>query len=160
VKQFDPELSQDVSDLIACGKPAYFPYNKLFYALKDAILETYGEHDGVDEQVWDDYCDDYDDGELGYKEVYASHHHILDRYIYGGHVFHIPTNEFLYYRNYGFVEKRSTNFDALCGQAKNRMQGKKQKDWSNKAQKEAWVRLKRLVRRHGKLLREPQMIMA
>jgi hypothetical protein len=143
-------MDDTVNDLILAGA-AYLPYgySKLFFAIKDAILKAYGTPDGLDQQHWDD-MDFYDQDS---ESVHAEHWHLLARYWLRGHLFHRPTNEF-YYFNYAYqIEKVSIQYFALQAAVKNTIHGKKKKACDREARAEAWRALKRLVKRHGCLLR-------
>lgn len=149
---------QDVDDLIAAGKTAkLWAWGKLFYALKDAILKVYGQDDGYDLQVWYDslsyWIGDEDMGEG------AVHRHILSRHILLGHIFHKPTPEFSYF-NFDYQNgKESVGYKYFVLIVKGTIEGKRQFDYSHEARTVGWSALKRLVRRHGCLVRgkSPQM---
>ena len=145
--------AEDISDLHTCGVVAkYWHWRKLFFAIKSAILETHGKFDGYDMQVWDDMGTS-ECGDSGRDDVLATHKHILKRYIVLDSLFHCPTNEF-YYFNFDYqTEKYSNGYFELVKDCKIKIDGKRQPTW-NKAQREVgWWALKRLVRRHGSLLR-------
>jgi hypothetical protein len=145
---------QDIEDMRMCGRVGknMHPFADLWFALKDKILISYGLFDGHDVQVWDDPDWDYP------EEIYATHEHILKRYVFADdkeiHAFHLPTNEFHYWRN-GFMDygKKTKRFDELRGQVKNLISGKKLYLSNEVSRNEAWKALKRLIKKFGFLLR-------
>jgi hypothetical protein len=143
--------NEDVNDLIACGEVGryLFMWSKLFYAIKDRLLLLYAVNDGVDLQIWKDA-----DGYSEFEEWHAEHRHVLARYLLLGHLFHIPTDEFYYFNFEYQAEKHSPGFfDAVCDY-KQLIDGKKKYKSSKEAREESWRALKRLIRRHGYLLKE------
>lgn len=71
-------------------------------------------------EVWDDYRMGCEDAML---RAVSEHHHILERWLWQGHVFHCPLDEYRYigYPNgrRGFVLNESPRFWALAVQCKN-----------------------------------------
>ena len=145
----------DVQTVGRVGKNLY-PFNKLWYALKDKIIEKYGTFKGYVEQEWSDPPDDFHDFEG------AVHRHILKEYwlssgnIDNGDEFiiiHTPTNEY-YYWNFDYPsEDTSENYKELHLQIIKFTNGKKNYSWNNSDKEIAWKALKRLVGKFGYLLK-------
>lgn len=151
--------AEDMRHLLLCNEVAsgmYWRHKKLFYAVKDAIVKTFGTSDGYDLQYWYDE-DFYEPG-----ETHACHKHILERWLLMGRTLHRPTNEFHYvqYERWGVV-RRSENFSDLYPLCKNKLKGRKlhslpyDQELRERRRRDAWESLKYLVRRFGFMLKLP-----
>jgi hypothetical protein len=161
----NPKVSeQDLIDLIVCGSTWLVTWKHVFYALKTKILETYGMPYGYSLQVWEDenYDERWYDEKTGetIHEWFATHHHILKRYYlstqdgkFTSHEFHIPTNEFAYWNDYG-VSKKSEHYNEFFDKCTDRFEGKKRHNWSESDREAGWKALKRLMQKYGFLLDE------
>ena len=139
------------------GKYIY-PFNHLWFALKDKILEKYGLFQGYDLQSWDDLPNDDAFGDF----EGATHNHILKTYwlsagnIDNGAEFidvHSPTNEYEYVPwGYGYYLK-SDGYDEFELKCKHTFKGKKKYSSNREDQEIAWKALKRLVGKFGDLLK-------
>ena len=153
-----PQITlQDLGDLKICGNYKFdSEYEKLFYNLKNAILENYAMQYGYTLQEWDDesyYNDDEND-----LDIYATHFHLLKRFFlstqdgnYISKEFHIPTNEFRYicWAGFGF-EKASDNYYELQKNVTNSFKGKKK--YTRNKSFDAIESFHRLYNRFGFLL--------
>jgi len=163
-RQMTPE---DVSHLVRCNAAIgrLSRYKKLFFALKDRLLHTYGHRDGYDLQEWNDYgfdspcygrdwctCKPSDPGYMGSCDIYAWHCHILERWVLGGKVFHRPTGEFYYAKNHLPVSKESPGYSALRKACSDHIKGRKRYWRSTIPRAEVWTSLKYLLDRFGFLL--------
>jgi hypothetical protein len=115
----------DVYDLHTCGRVGkWFMWHKLFYDIKDLILNNFGTFDGYDQQTWYDTSWEHED------EPYAEHVHILKRYVLIAdnvpNVFHIPTNEFSYFNFDWQTQHQSEKFKEFYDLCKNEIKGKKE----------------------------------
>jgi hypothetical protein len=144
---------EDIFDLKSCGSVGnWFCWHKLFYDLKDLILLKYGYFTGYDEQNWNDDGWDYE------EEVYATHSHILKRYVLvvgnQEYVFHIPTNEYSYF-NYAYQDgKQSNDYSRLVAICRNKIEGKKKYSGSESSIQIAKKSLKNLLLKFGYLYKE------
>ena len=149
---------QDMLDVQTAGRVGknLYPFNKLWYALKDVVLEKYGLFYGYVEQSWEDAPDEF------WNSEGAVHRHILKEYwlsngnVYGGDEFiivHVPTNEY-YYWNFDYPnDRKSDKYDELRLQVKKDMKGKKKYSYNQEDREIAWKALKRLVGKFGYLLK-------
>lgn len=143
-----PITPDDLTELTIAGRgPSAC---REFYELKDAVLDTYGEFDGYDLQVW------YDTEPARFgpaKRLRAEHRHILERVKLGERVFHKPTDEF-YFRDFRKgVEKYSPRFFELAARVRQTIAGKKTPDCSRAANEQGKSAFKRLTRKFGRLLK-------
>lgn len=136
---------------------ADYKKKKLCYQLKGILLQKFAVDDGFDLQeftrpCWTDdeygsYRDTYYEG-----ETYSWHSHILQRHKVGDHIFHSPTDQFLY-SNINNVTKQSDWFDIAKAQCKGKIEEIKEvptgfdKNQANKA-------LRRIVHKFKPLFRE------
>ena len=144
----------DVQTIGRVGKYLY-PFNKLWFALKDKILGNYGIFQGYDLQSWDDEPDDFCNFEG------ATHNHILKTYwLCAGNIddgdefiiIHSPTNEYSYWSwGYGH-DLKSDGYDELKLKCKHTFEGKKKYSSLQGDREIAWKILKRLVKKFGFLL--------
>lgn len=148
---------QDVQDLVVAGYAINWHWRKVFYALKDAILQTYGALDGYCLQEWwdEDWQDVDDDEDTNAVDYYARHRHILECWRLLDRRFHRPTDEFDYFNYNMQVGKTSPNFAEMLmrcfvGQA---IAGKKKYGWQRFECEYSWRAFKRLMARFGHLLK-------
>ena len=151
----------DVEDLRLCGSVASCCWwRKVFYRMKDHILQNFGTREGFALQKWDDLCwkDDPDDpndrccqGATADGTIpYATHYHILERWSLGGRILHRPTNEYRYkvwcYDASNAFSKESDYYMSLVSQCTgDKIEGRKKIVWENKAP--AWRAFLRLGKR-------------
>ena len=153
--------NEDIQDMRLCGKvgKSLYPFHKVWYCLKERLLELYGYQDGYDLQIWYDkgYSEYGDDPE----ETLAEHCHILKRYTIQIdewiHVFHIPTNEFFYFDFETQYEKSSENYDKYYNIYKNKMIGKRERVIAKDVRLDGWKSLKKLIRKYRYLIRYPYL---
>ncbi len=154
----------DVDDLILCNSiaPLGWRHKKLFYALKGMLLDVYATPDGYDLQEWHKYDHDSDCWTMDICTckpscgIYATHSHILKRYLLLGHIFHCPTSEYCYWVNGSRFDKKSAGYAYFAGIAKNTIYGKKRTELmfgkiDNYAEVsgKAYRALKRLIKKFG-----------
>jgi hypothetical protein len=154
---------QDIEDMRICGKVGknLYPFHNLWFFLKDKILTNYGKFDGYDLQTWDDMEYSFNAIDPNNPEVFATHMHILKRYILQDgewfHVFHIPTNEYDYWINGSNFINRSDGFNELYKLKKETIIGKKKYEYHQEYKTDAWNALKRLIGRYSYLVKNEPM---
>lgn len=143
-------LPGDLDNLVLCNRVGMGRNRSLFFCLKNSILQNYAIFDGYDLQTWDD-IDYYDD-----EEVFATHYHILKRYIIGDHCFHQPINEFQYcvWNQGPYGDKKSKNFKYFLEMCKNRIVGQKKYISTEYERKLSFWAFKQLVRKFSFFLKE------
>lgn len=142
--------AQDLQDLSTCGRlSSAWRWRRLFLALKDALLNAYGERVGFDLQTWEDPWDEDD----FYPVRGGWHQHILERWTLAGGTFHRPTNEFCFDGHDGHYERISPHFEERRAACTGRLEGRRERVFDGESRAVAFAALKRLTRRHGALLR-------
>jgi hypothetical protein len=114
-------LSQ-ASSAIQNGQPIRY-YFKVFYAIKDRIMDTFGKLGGYSLQYWTSSADDYygDD----YQENGCHHYHILERVRLGKYILHRPTGHFSFSNDVTEYYKESVGFDEMKKLCTETIKGKK-----------------------------------
>lgn len=133
------------------GKPLRYDFKRLFYALKDAVMDVYGRPVGYACQHWTSYAEDYY-GDVGEADG-CHHYHILERVRVGGKVFHRPTGHFDFYNNVTDYYKHTVGFGEMRKRCVETLEGRKREQkYAMPDPAAALAALTRLVKRYGHLL--------
>lgn len=145
----DAVCGQDLQDLSTCGRlSSAWRWRRLFLALKDALLSTYGQRVGLDLQTWED---PWEEDEF-WPARGGWHQHILERWTLAGGTFHRPSNEFCFDGHDGHYERISPHFEEMRAACTGTIEGRRKRVFDVESRTAAFAAIKRLVRRHGALL--------
>lgn len=97
----------------------YWRHRGDFYLLKTTILHHFATRDGFDLHEFYSF-----DSHSCSQSFYATHQHILARFLLYNAIFHRPTSAFRYSQEWTGIEKQSQNFEALAPRIKNKICGK------------------------------------